>query len=74
MIYEGDWLFGSNDYEKNMLLEVGSNVFQKYTSRWVKVNDIEDTSVHSFIGSLVINDHCGNEVIGVVCKPGECGD
>lgn len=38
------------------------------------MNDIEDTSVHSFIGSLVINDHCGNEVIGVVCKPGECGD
>ena len=45
LIYEGDWLCGSNDYEKNMILKDVGN----------------DRIVHSLIHELVIDEGCGND-------------
>ena len=50
LIYEGDWLFGSNDYDKN------ENVILKDARN--------DRIVHSLIHELVIDEGCGNDYDG----------
>ena len=48
LVYEGDWLFGSNDYAKSVI---------------IKENDNE-RMIHSLIHELVIDEGCGNDYNG----------
>ena len=48
LVYEGDWLLGSNDYAKNVILKSIDN----------------EGIVHSLIHELVIDEGCGNDYEG----------
>ena len=48
LLYEGDWICGSTDYEKNVILKDIDN----------------ERIVHSLISELMIDERCGNEFKG----------